>query len=352
MESKRFNAQNQDSPFFALISDAEQVDVQEILETHAQENPQRSFLVKITPKPSNPSAKTPQSLFDNAKLLMANGDYLLARNLFSFLLRKNLRDELAMEGLGICFLKLQETLAARKCFKALWEMHQKNRYAIYLGLSYLAEQKEEEAYSVFRQVNQEMNIDSDVAFEFYKGFGNILFKKQVWTEAEQFYQKALAQSPASEAILANLGTLEIQRKNPEKAKEYFKKALEINAKSSKAHAGMGLIKLEEGNSAVAISCFRSALDCDSQNTLALKVLMSLGEQWVTSEEKKQRLLKFLESDPQNGEMRYFLGKLLLQENQFFEASKEIDKAEQALPQDERIQKLKKILTQNRHWGRS
>lgn len=352
MESKRFNAQNQNSPFFALISDAEQIDVQEIPETHPEGTSERSFLVKIKPKISSPSGKTPQSLFDNARLLMANGDYLLARNLFSFLLRQNLRDELAMEGLGVCFLKLKETTAAKKCFKALWELHQKNRYAIYLGLCYLADQKEEEALSVFQQVDREKMIDNDVAFEFYKGLGNLLFKKQQWTEAEELYQRALAQNPNSEAILANLGTLEIQRKNLNKAQEYFQRSLECDPKNSKAQAGMGLVKLEGGDRKGALSCFNIALDCEAKNTLALKIILSMSDQEVTIEEKKQRLLHFLQGEPQNGEMRYQLAKLLLQENRFFEANKEIEKAERSLPNDERIQKLKKILTQNRHWGSS
>jgi len=350
MESKRFNSQSPTSPFFALISDAEQIDIQELPEPENNPDVHRSFLVKIKPKPQSVSGKTPKTLFESAQLLMAHGDYLLARNLFTFLLRKNLQDEPAMEGLGLCFLRLKETLAARKCFKALWEMHQKSRYAIYLGLCYLAEQKDEEALSVFQQVNVEKPVDSDVAFEFYKGFGNLLMKKFNWTDAESLYQKALLVSPQSEAILANLGTLELQRKNLEKAKDYFKKILDQDHQNSKAHCGIGLVKWEEGNKVQAAESLRLALDSDPKNTLALRVLLSFADADTQKEDTKRRLVRYLQLDPQNGEMRYQLAKWLLQESKFAEAQKELEKAEQILPQDERVNTLRKILNQNRHWG--
>ncbi|NBX77031.1 MAG: hypothetical protein EBQ92_10790 [Proteobacteria bacterium] len=350
MEFNHLSNSVDNSPFFALMSDAEQIQVQEVSDGASPQTGEKAFLVKIRPRPNSPVTKNESELLANAQLLLASGDYLLARNLFSFILRKNLRDEKAMDGLGVCFLRLKETVAAKKCFKALWEMHRRSKYAVYLGMCYLAEENDEAAFSLFQHVSDESSLEANLKFDFQKAYGNLLMAKERWNEAEQRYLEALQLVPNSAAVLVNLGTLEVQRKNHSKAEGYFSKALLLEPKNSRAHFGIGLVQWENQNVVGATQSFEKALDCDGRNNLALRYLIKIQENSPNKEELKKRIYRFLEQEPNNGEIRFQLARILMQENRFGEASEQADKALRLLPQDERIQSLKKILTQNRHWG--
>lgn len=350
MELNHLKKPADNAPFFALMSEAEQIQVQEVAQPTPIDSGEKTFLVKIRPRPGSVATKTEPELLANAQLLLANGDYLLARNLFSFLLRKNLRDEEAMKGLGVCFLKLKEILAAKKCFKALWEMHQRSTYAVYLGMCYLAEENDGAALSSFQLVTDEANLESELKYDFYKAFGNLLMGKDLWDQAEEKYKKALELVPNSAAVLVNLGTLEIQRKNHIKAEAYFSKALQLDVKNSRAYFGMGLVCLEKQQMSLAIQGFERALDCDSKNALALRYLIKIQESESNKDDLKKRIYQFLEYEPNNGEIRFQLAKILVYENHFREASEQADRVLRLLPNDPRVQNLKKMLIQNRHWG--
>lgn len=350
MEFNNLLKSTENSPFFALISEAEKIEVQEVPEQSPLDTGEKAFLVKIRPRPGSPAIKNETELLANAQILLANGDYLLARNLFSFLLRKNLKDEKAMEGLGVCFLRLKETMAAKKCFKALWEIHQRSRYAVYLGMCYLAEENEQAAFSLFKQVTDEVALDAGLKYDFQKAYGNLLMAKGHWSEAEQRYLKALELIPNSVAVFVNLGTLEVQRNNHQKAEFYFIKAKSLDPNHSRAHFGLGLIQWEKQNIAEAIQNLERALDCDNKNTLALRYLIKAQESQLDNEGLKKRIYQFLDQDPNNGEIRFQLARILMQENKFTQASEQADKALRLLPHDERVQSLKKLLIQNRHRG--
>lgn len=350
MEFNNRTSPANDSPFFALMSDAEQIQVQEMPDQSSRESGEKAFLVKIRPRPGSVGTKNESELIANAQLLLANGDYLLARNLFSFLLRKNLKDEKAMEGLGICFLQLKESVAAKKCFKALWEMHQRSRYAVYLGLCHLAEKNDDAAFSLFQQVSDDSSLEPSLRFDFQKAYGNLLMAKEKWSEAEKYYLKAKQLRPDSAAVHANLGTLELQRRNQQSAEIYFNQALKLDPKNSKSFLGLGVIRWESQDNEAAQKNFEMALDCDEKNSLALRCLIKIEEANPRKDALKKRIARFLEQEPNNGEIRFQLARILMNENKFNEASDQAEKAFRLLPQDARIQNLKKILIQNRHWG--
>ncbi|NDG28259.1 MAG: hypothetical protein EB120_13925 [Proteobacteria bacterium] len=371
---QELNHSQSDSPFFSLMAEAEQIQVHEVeskqthilapfLKTPPQES-ERTFLVKIrvsrAPISTLPAkqevAKKQEApterdkLLENAEILLRNGDLILARNIYSFLLKSNLKDQQAMEGLGICFLKLNEVLAAKKCFKALWELYQKDDYAIRLGLCFLADQDDDTALSCFEKVRNPDGVPSPLRFDFYKSRGNILNRKDRHAEAETSYFKALQIKPESDVVFVNLGTLELQRKNPIKAQKYFTRAIEIHPKSSKGHCGLGMVDLEQGDYFSAGREFKCALDNDSQNLVALLQLIYLSDFSKNYDEAIHRSHQFLDRDPNNAEVRFQLAGLLFRKGQFLEAESEINKAVKFAPQEPRFKKLKEHLTNNRHRG--
>jgi len=344
----------ENSPFFALMSDAERIQVEEVPQSAAAGPSERTFLVRIQARPHSSTSlgdsSNPDQILDNAELLLKNGDTLLARNLFSFALRKNLKNERAMEGLGACFLKLNEIMAAKKCFKALWEIHQKSSYAVQLALCYLNEQNEEAALSLFEQVKEDSVQQWELKYEFYKGFGNVLTRKCRFAEAESCYQKALMCVPNSLAVMVNLGMLKITQERFKEASDWFQKALALDPMHSKASCGMGMIHFQENRVEKAIECFQKALDCNKANAVALQYLIRCLEFSNSKENLFSRISEFLKTEPNHGEIRFQFARLLMQESRFSEASEQSEKALKLLPQDPRVGELKKILIQNRHRG--
>lgn len=351
--------------FFALMAEAEQIQVQEVESKQPLLETERTFLVKIraaSTAPVSPAApvvsstpvkendKDRERMIENAHLLLSSGEFILARNIFSFLLKGNLKDQRAMEGLGLCFIQLNELLPAKKCFKALWELYQKEDYAARLGLCYLAEQDDESALYHFSKVQSPEKMEPKLRFEFFKAYGNILNRREQLQTAEALYQKALELNPQSEAIYVNLGTLELQRKNLSVAQKYFMRATQIQPRNSKAHCGLGMVDLGQGDFFSAGREFQVALDCDCQNTVALLQLIYLADYSKNYTEVKPRIYQFLDREPKNGEIRFQLASILFRQGHFLEAENELDKATLVLPKDQRLKKLKEHLTINRHRG--
>lgn len=340
------------SPFFQLLSEAEKIEIKEVQDPPLTPSGEKVFVVKIQPPAKSPFQRTDQEIVSEAQLLLQNKDYLLARNCFSYLLRKNLKDQTAMEGLGECFFNLREFDSAKKCFKALWELHQKDTYAIKLGLCFLEEGNSAGAESAFLKVKSPHQIESPLRFEFEKAWGNIWMERKQWEMAEQHYQNALQLLPDSVAVEVNLGTLYLNKKDQEKARAAFNRALKLEPSSSKALCGLALISIEEKNPSEACSLLKRSIEGDPQNSLAL---LCLSQMTLDQKEKNQlieQLREFLQKEPHQGEIRFQLARLLMEQKRFNESYEEADRAIKSLPGDLRIINLKKILIQNRHRGQA
>jgi len=339
-----------ESSFFQLLSEAERFEVKEVQEPPLTQNGEKVFLVKVQPSAQSVFGQSDSEILAKAELLLRNKEFLLARNCYSFLLRKNLKNEQAMEGLGKCFFQLREFDSAKKCFKALWELHQKEQYAVWLALSLMEEGNSSGAETIFNKIKYPERLDLQLQFDFEKSFGNLWMEKKQWEKAELHYNRAKALCSGSVAIELNLGTLFFQRKDLNRSRVCFSQALEWEPENSKALCGLGLIELEERNISVARNLFLQAVKSDPQNGLAILCLSQIVE---SSEEKNalvERIKKYLENDPHHGEIRLQLARLLMEQKQFNESYDEAEKALRALPGDQRIISLKKILIQNRHRG--
>jgi tetratricopeptide (TPR) repeat protein len=336
------------------MSDADQIQVAELPQSLEKNENERTFVVKIRPRASSRGAKALESnesqILENAELLLKNGEVLLARNLYSFVLRKNLKNERAMEGLGVCFFRLNEIVAAKKCFKALWEIHQRSDYAIRLAMCFVSEKNDVAAVSLFEQVKEDSVLQAQLKEEYFRSYGNLLSRRNQLEQAESFYEKALRISPNSSPVLVNLGMLNLKRENRNGAVACFRKALSIEPMNSKACCGMGIVHYESGEKEKALESFLLALDFDKKNPVALQYLIPILEGSPQKSLLMGRIFEFLKNEPNHGEIRFQYARLLMQENRFSEAMEEADRALKLLPQDSRVGELKKLLIQNRHRG--
>jgi tetratricopeptide (TPR) repeat protein len=347
--------------FIELLRSADQVQVEELppsssvplLPSSGDQN-SKSFLVSIYKKPADAAPQeelNPSSdyLRKNAELLLKGGEFILARNIYSFLLKENIKNADALKGLGICFYRTGQLSAARKCFKALWELHQRPDAMVWLGLSYILEHQDTLAISCFRKIPQIQQLDPEEAFEVFRELGNCQTRSGEFEEAAKNYQNALTLKPLSDNLYVNLGTLEIQRSRFEAATDHFRHAIEINPKNSKAFCGLGLIAVNQNDRASAEASLNTALDLDSQNSVALVQLVSLSS--PNDPQVFERLSRFLQVEPKNRDVHFARAVFLFKSGHWTSCEREVDHLLKIDPTHFNARQLKQELSNNKHTQR-
>ncbi len=363
------------SPFFNVLSDAESIQVRELLPSNATElvsnldeaikkfdsteldKETRSFIVTVKkPLGQRPSSPTPCSekdaeltaVIQKAELLLKNEDYLLARNLYSYLLKRDIKNTHGLKGLGICLFNLGELNAAKKCFNALVELHQNLEGHALMGLCLVRENNDPAAYESFIKIKDATRLPNDLRFTFYKEFGNCLTRMERYNEASDSYHQALSQNPRSDTILINLGTLEIQRKRFEKATKYFQQAIDFNPSASKAFCGIALVAQMSGEIDIAELYFQKALDVDCQNSVALSQLYCLADTELDWKSLKIRLVQALIKEPTHIENRFLLAATLLKQNDWVGCENELNIILMKSPEHLKARQLKEEISLHKH----
>jgi tetratricopeptide (TPR) repeat protein len=317
----------------------------------------RSFVVQVK-KHRQPvtASKAPsisqdrEYLLRNAGVLLENSELLLARHIYSYLLKENIRDKEALSGLGQCLLRLAESQAAKKCFRAIWELYQDEEAAVYLGQCLSNEGEELPALEILRKINSPQNLKLSLRFDYHKLRGNIETRLGLFEEANHHYQHALALQPSSDIVYVNLGTLELQRQNADLAEMYFERAVEINPANAKASCGLGLTLMTRHDFEGAKNRFIETLEKDPYHVVALAQLFCLAQAMDDHRFFRPRLLKFLETYPNHIDGHYWHAACLYRERKWNECEKVVDRVLELNKSHFQAQKLKESLTQNRHHG--
>jgi len=380
--TNELNLEANNSPFVKLLSDAESIQVREIAPStqptilatvdeavkifdHSDSNSEtRSFLVTVKKKnlvsintendsPNSEKSQSEgesefQSLLSKADILLRNGDYLLARNLYSYVLKKQIKNCPALKGLGICLLHLGDPPAAKKCFNALIEVHSNREGYALLGICLVKEGNDLAAYDSFTKVKEPSCLSEDLKFNFYKEFGNCLTRLERFNEASEAYQQALSINPRSHIILINLGTMEIQRKRFEKATQYFQLAIDFYPSASKAFCGIGIVAQINGEKDIAQLYFLKTLDVDCQNSVALHQLYALADCDTDWKSLKVRLVKALIKDSANLDNRFLLAATLLKQNDWTGCDSELNLILMKSPDHPKARQLREELSLHRH----
>lgn len=123
----------------------------------------------------------------------------------------------------------------------------------------------------FRALN-EINLSDPERFNLYKDIGNICLKNQDIEGAEENYHRAFALAPDSDALLVNMGTLELQRGCLEQAKIRFRESLAKNRKNENAWLGLALVHRQFGDVELAWANLMESLDLNATNSTGLQLL--------------------------------------------------------------------------------
>ncbi len=350
-----------ESPFFSLLSEADQVQIREVplesrermvsslektlrdFESDKGSSNLRTFFVHIrVPAPKAETAESYQReyLIGSAQVLLDNNEFVLARNLYSYVLKDGVRDPVALRGLGICFFRLGEIVSAKKCFKALCELQATGDAHFWMGQCHLAQGDDTTAAVCFQKCGP---LEKDLQFDLLKNWGNCLTRMGKNEEAAEKYEQALRLNPDSDVLLVNLGTLSLQRQDTQNAETWFRRALALNAKNSKALCGLGLVALTYERAADAIELLQAALDLDSQNIVALHQLILLAEGPCPQVAIKPRLHQFLAREPRNVDIQVALAVVLFKEGAWKDSEAHADRALEIEPSHARAQELKSEL---------
>lgn len=167
--------------------------------------------------------------------------------------------------------------------------------------------------------------EDNTVFEIYKDIGNIYVRQGDFEGAEEYYHKAFALNPDSDALHVNLGTLEIQRQDWGAARDRFRFALGLNERNDKAWVGLALAHYHLGDIDLAFANLERAIDQAPGNRTAVLLLAGWGEKHDRVDEAVEALQNYLAEASFDEEMSLALIQLFCRQKNFLFAKFEIER---------------------------
>jgi tetratricopeptide (TPR) repeat protein len=314
--------------FWRLVADAERIDIEE-LHDPARAPFERSFLVRVSAPAANVAPRERgeredrRTLLDNAQLLLETDDYVLARGIYSYLLRRDRNDAEALKGMGECFLALGNTASARRCFEALPELPYADERRCLLTRCWVAEGNDKKALETYREIRNPEGLPARHRLALWRATAGCLAREGKWDEAAECFRKALALRPNSDGLLVSAGLLELERGDLAAAERFLKRAVLLSPTSARAHYGLGLLECDRGAWDDAEKALAKALELDSLFVPALHQLILVAEHTGRFGLVKTKILAFLEKEPTHSAMRFALAAVRLRAGERAEAAAEL-----------------------------
>lgn len=370
-----YKKQDDATPFLDLLSDAEQIQIREVSASNRQrilstldrftqevtggKDKDRIFFVHLKERDAiqeaiaaapdrTPISKDKTYLLQNAKILLENNELILARNVYSYILKEDLKNAEALLGLGRCLMGLGQATAARKCFRAAWEWSNSQESLYWLAQCYLKDGLDELATKYLKRIENIETLSDEIRFGVFKDLGNCYLRSNEAEQARDAYQKALGIRPDSEVVQVNLGTLDLQLGNLSNALERFETVVEKQPTNSKALCGIGMVKAKAGREDEAREAFTRAIAIDPLSTVALFHLYELADKSGELGEVEGLMKNFIEKAPKNNDVRYALATIQYRQGKWTACE---DNLNQVLTQDPKHTKAGKLLGElisNRH----
>lgn len=143
-------------------------------------------------------------------------------------------------------------------------------------------------------------------------------------KAEDSLYKALEYPGQVDAVLVNLGTLDIQRKEWESATSSFREAIRLNSSNDKAWVGLSLCHRFKGDHDLAFGNLELALDITPRNETALGLLLA----WYRDSKENviyERLGRYLTDGGENENLWLAFVELALRKGEGFVAGMELER---------------------------
>ncbi len=151
-------------------------------------------------------------------------------------------------------------------------------------------------------------VTDKVASEKYSAEGWRLWRQQKHAEAEEAFQKAVAEDPANTNAWNGLGWAQFNQGKPLAAEEAFKKCLEREPKHAAALNGLGWIEKNRNQNDKAIALWQKSLEASPEATAAMNGLAVTYMEMGRYEEAVKFYAMLVEKEPNNKEAKEGLAK--------------------------------------------
>lgn len=198
-------------------------------------------------------------------------------------------DVLARRELASCYLKLDDTEAARALLEPLLkEGGERPWIRVMQAELALKDGDHELALKLFRDIDTPGMQGHAIQVK----VGRILSEKQLWDEALEAYEKALEFDEDSPDAHSGLGFVLLQRQRYQESIEHFLVSIGLNYYQPLTHVQLGIALAATGRLRNASEAFRNALSMQPENELARSALEQLSDKVEpqTAEENRQALL--------------------------------------------------------------
>ena len=287
-------------------------------------------------------------LLRNALLLFENGEIKLAINLFRNALMRDPRHSEALRWMACCQRIEGRLDDALKCARALAQLRPDEDAAWFLLGETLYEMgRDEEARRALERSLTLASAERPFLFDIYKFIGNACVRSGDFDAAEENYNRAFALNPASDALMVNYGTLELQREQTEAAIERFRQAVAINAQNDRAWVGLALVHRNMGDASLAWANVEKALDADPANRTALGLVVEWGALDGDFEPAVRRLKHYLGAQGDDSQMSYSLARILAATGRLDEAAVELERSVALDPSLEGAEELRRAVRDER-----
>jgi Tfp pilus assembly protein PilF len=212
----------------------------------------------------------------NAEVLLAAGEYALARNVYRAILQSGEHSAPALLGIAKCFYAEGKLDEARSHFEESIA-YQPGLEAFRLLASVLIRQgKHAQAAELLERALLLKELDPAGRFELCKASGNCWARAEQPKNAERMFNRALELDPSADEIRSNLGVLELEAGRVTQASRHFQDAIASNPRNAKAHSGLGCCLLSSGDRKAAHDAFIRSLELEIQNPTAIFHLVKLA----------------------------------------------------------------------------
>jgi tetratricopeptide (TPR) repeat protein len=284
-------------------------------------------------------------MFQQGRILFRNQDFKLAQIVARRILQLDAYDLGGLELLTDALLALgeidQATVCARERMKASIDA---TAFYLKAKLDYQLN-KDADAQISLASALELVDQECELLFEIYKLSGNAALRKGDVEAAEEFYHRSYRIQPASDLILVNLGTLEIQRQSWNAARMRFQDAIGLNRKNEKAWVGLAIVNREQGDNELAWGNLERSLDLKNDNLTALQLCVTWGladGQWQRS---ATHLENYLSTHVDDADIAYSLSCIYYQLRRIRDADLTLERVRILKPDREGLKELNLLIQQ-------
>lgn len=241
----------------------------------------------------------------NANILVAAGDYRLARKLLIQGIHDGHPPSELLFLVAQTYLKEKNEEKAERVLRDSIAYLPTSKAYFTLAQILISQEKDERAIQVLKRCLELKGVLSTEKIEIYRTLGNVYMKKDLLDEALVSYYKVLELKEDVDTH-CSIGSCMLRLRDLEGAKSHFISAMRINPSYSKSYFGLASCALGIGNKVAALEFLVQSLERDIHNPTALFYLVKCAYELKKYDQTEKILRQYLDVSPVNSSLLYSL----------------------------------------------